>query len=201
MSERTVTREVPNAKLYSDDTILLKGVRLSYPHVLKPRRQTNDDGKEVIRWDLVALLPKSTHSQAKDLVKSEIDRLCNDKRAKLGNDRKFLRNGDDANKPGYEGHYTIAAGETNKPSVRDRDRRPMKDDEDDRFYGGCWANVLIRPWFQDNKYGKRVNAGLVAVQFLRDGDRLAEGSSVSEEAIDQTFDDESQGWEDGDDDL
>lgn len=201
MAERTVVKKVDNAVLYSDGTILLKGVRASYPHVLVPREGDNDEGKKVKRWDVVGLLPKGTHQAAKNLVKGEIDRILAEKKIKLGSDRRFLKNGDDAGKDGYEGHFTVSASETKKPIVKDRDKRRMTDDEDDRFYGGCWINILIRPWYQDNKYGKRINAGLAAVQFLRDDEPLGEGGRITEDDVDNSFDDESEGWEgdDGDD--
>lgn len=58
----------------------------------------------------------------------------------------------------------------------------MTEDEKvaDMVYGGCWAHILIRPWYQDGKkvgagYGKRVNAGLVGVQFIRDDEPFGEG--------------------------
>lgn len=203
MAERTVVKKVENAVLYSDGTILLKNLRASYPHVLMPREEANDEGKKTKKWDLVGLMQKTTHRAAKDLVKGEIDRILAEKKAKIATDKRFLKNGDEAGKDGYEGHYTISASETKKPIVKDRDKRKMADDEDDRFYGGCWVNALIRPWWQDNKYGRRVNAGLVAVQFLRDGEPMGEGSRISEDDVDETFDDESQGWEgaEGDDEL
>jgi len=50
--------------------------------------------------------------------------------------------------------------------------------------------VLVRPWFQDNKFGKRINAGLSAVQFLRDDTAFGEGR-ITEDQIDDTFSDES----------
>lgn len=201
MAERTVVKKVENAVLYSDGTILLKNVRASYPHVLAARDSTDDNGKKKKGWDITVLLSKTTHRAAKDLVKSEIDRIMAEKKTKLSSERKFLKNGDDAGKDDYQGHYTVRASETKKPIVKDRDKRRMSDDEDDRFYGGCWVNILIRPWWQDNSFGKRVNAGLAAVQFLRDDEPLGDTNRINEDDVDDTFDDESQGWEDGDDEL
>ena len=69
------------------------------------------------------------------------------------------------------------------------------------FYGGCYVDMLIRPWGQDNKFGKRVNAALVAVQFKRAGERFGKGRLGADD-IDDSFDaDESDsgGWDDDDD--
>ena len=46
----------------------------------------------------------------------------------------------------------------------------MLEESDDVVYGGCFVNVLIRPWKQDNKHGKKINANLRAVQFEKDGE-------------------------------
>lgn len=48
---------------------------------------------------------------------------------------------------------------------------------------------MIDVWAQDNNFGKRINASLGGVQFLRDGDAFAGGGVASEE----DFDDISEG--------
>ena len=37
------------------------------------------------------------------------------------------------------------------------------------------VNAIIEIWPQDNQFGKRVNASLLGVQFVKDGERLAGG--------------------------
>jgi hypothetical protein len=46
-------------------------------------------------------------------------------------------------------------------------------------YSGCYVNAVIELWAQDNKFGKRINASLMGVQFLRDGQRLSGGGVAS----------------------
>jgi hypothetical protein len=46
---------------------------------------------------------------------------------------------------------------------------------DGRVYSGCYVNATIELWPQDNKFGKRINASLMGVQFARDGQRLSGG--------------------------
>ena len=87
MAERTVVKKVENAVLYSDGTILLKNLRASYPHVLMPREEANDEGKKTKKWDLVGLMQKTTHRAAKDLVKGEIDRILAEVRYFAGGER------------------------------------------------------------------------------------------------------------------
>jgi hypothetical protein len=55
------------------------------------------------------------------------------------------------------------------------------------FYPGCWVNTLIKPWFQDHpEGGKKVNANLIAVQFVRDDDSFGTGR-ISADEVDATL--------------
>lgn len=53
-------------------------------------------------------------------------------------------------------------------------------------YSGCYVNVSIDVWVQDNAYGKRVNAKLLAVQFDDDGPAFSGGEGFSEADFDDT---------------
>lgn len=202
MPERTVINRVDNLVEYSDGTILIKDVRASYPHVLIPKAQ-KDPKTGVLgdpKFSITALLPKKTHLAAKNALKARIDALLKEhKVAALPAERYFLRNGNLAGKPDYMGMFTVSAGEREDrpPSVRDKNKVKLTRSDAAKVFGGCWVNVLIRPWWQSNGFGKRVNAGLVAVQFLRKDEPFGEGR-ISEEDIDETFEDEtgSSGWED-----
>lgn len=200
MAERTAVKEVRNCVLYSDNTLLIKGVRASYPHVLIPKGGTDAKGQPIDpAFSITALMPKAEYRAAKDLIKGVIDKILADNKVKnIKADAKFLRDGDLAGKEDYEGHYTVSAREQAErpPSVRDADGRTKLTRQDSsKIYGGCFVNLLIRPWYQDNKFGKRVNAGLSAVQFLRDGEPFGEGR-ITEGQIDDTFNDEASGWDD-----
>jgi hypothetical protein len=43
-----------------------------------------------------------------------------------------------------------------------------------KLYGGCYVNVALRPWLQDNKHGRAVRCELIAIQFAADGDAFGE---------------------------
>lgn len=63
--------------------------------------------------------------------------------------------------------YYINASNKNRPTVVDRDLTPLAA-EDGKIYGGCWVNASIEIWAQDNQFGKRINATLRGVQFVKD---------------------------------
>jgi hypothetical protein len=192
---RTVVKEVTNGRLYSDGSILIKELRLSYPHALIPKAGTDDDGKPTApSFSVVGLAPKKTHGAVRKLLSDEIDKiLAHHKVDRLANDRKFLRNGDDAAKDGYDGMWTISCRETiaHPPAVRGPDKSLWGIDKAPLIFGGCYGNLLIRPWWQSHvKYGKRVNANFLALQFLRKGEPFGEGV-ISQQAIDDSFDHEA----------
>lgn len=198
MATMEVKKRVKNAVLYSNGCIRIDNVRGSYVHVDKPYKGKNskrDDGSEAEpKFSMVSILPKATHKEAKDLILEAITALLkNNKDAKVAKDKRFIKDGDDAEKEEYEGAFTVSSSELKKPKCREKNGELIDDLDRIRelFKSGHWFNVLIRPWFQDNDYGKRVNAGLVGVQYVK---------------VDKTFGDsdidESDAWEtvDSDDD-
>jgi len=96
-------------------------------------------------------------------------------------DRAALRDGDDESKAkydGYEEHWYVNASNDIAPTVLDRDKSPLGQ-RSGRPYSGCYVNAVVEFWAQDNKYGKRLNATLMGVQFFRDGDAFAGGRAAS----------------------
>lgn len=206
MAERKVVEKVENATLYSDGTIKIENVRFSFPHIGTPQENEDDNGKKSLKYGNVAMLPKKTHVAAKNLVKSVIQKLMTDNDAKVANDKWFLADGDQKEQEEYSGYYVINASESKRPSARKRNGEQMTPQEaDDAFYGGCWGNVFIRPWYFNGKakngkaYPKRICAGLVAVQFVRDDEPFGEGRINDDGVFDEVDEDD---WnEGGDDDL
>jgi hypothetical protein len=195
------------AILYSDGTILVNGVRASYPHFGKAYESVGDDGQKKSKFSMKGMMPKATHKPAMRLMKKHMESMMQDnKTADLASDRKYLRNGDDLGKEEMKGHFVFSASEDTRPHLRDRTAKKVEPEKaDSMFYGGCWVNALIRPWWQNHpKYGKRVNAGLSAVQFCRDDEPFGEGR-ISDEDVDDTFapvGDTDSGFDDDDlDDL
>lgn len=50
------------------------------------------------------------------------------------------------------------------------------------IYSGCYANVQLSFWAQNNGYGKRINADVVAVQFAGDGTAFAGSATGVDES-------------------
>ena len=210
---RTIVKRVENAILYSDGSIRLDNCRASHPHLVTPQLQTNDDGKETSSYTLQLLMPKKTHKAAKNLCVEVLKGILTDNKLKdVPADKKFIKDGDTLAKEELEGQWVVGTREgKNPPSLRGAKRdpktgKPMRIDpakDGGVFYGGCYVSALVRPWFSVHpKGGKRVSCGLLAVQFLRDGEPFGTGR-IKEDDIDDSFeaaepDDDDSGMDDDD---
>lgn len=180
----------------SDSTILVKDVRLSYPHLFEP--WAGEEGATP-RFSGSFIMSNKTHAAEIKALKEHVVKLSQEKfKAKLPLDRYFLRNGDDRMKDEYADSWYISASEksTKPPLLLNKDRSVIRTDNG-IIYAGCYVDVLIKPWMQDNtKGGKRCNANLLAVQFRRDGEAFADATrpdptEVFEDLSDSDFDDDS----------
>ncbi len=95
-------------------------------------------------------------------------------------DKLALHDGDNKAYEGYPGNlYLNPNAKENTPPTwlgGADGRTPLNAKEAARlFYSGCYVNVAIEIWAQDNKFGKRINAGLRGIQFLRHGDAFSGG--------------------------
>ena len=154
--------------------IILKNVRVSFPSLFK---KGSFNGEET-KYEATFLLNKEEHADSIAEIKAQIADLVktNLKGAKVPADKLCLRDGDEVEYDGYAGCYSIKCSTKKRPIVIDRDRSPLTED-DGKPYGGCYVNASIDLWVQNNAYGKRVNSTLLAVQFAKDGEPFADGST------------------------
>ncbi len=172
-----------NIVFREDGCILVKNVRLSYPHLFRAWGLNEGDTK---KFSGKFLLDKKTHAEeikamGKHLVKMQTEAF----KGRIPNDKLCLRDGAESGKEEMANVFAIAASESTRPNVINRDRSPINE-EDDIVYAGCFCNVLIRFWVQNNKFGKRINANLLAVQFVKDGERF---SGIDRPDMADVFDD------------
>jgi len=91
-------------------------------------------------------------------------------------DKVALHDGDlKAQYAGFAGMLFVSSRSAARPIVLDKDKTPLTA-QDGKPYGGCYVNATVELWAQDNKYGKRVNAQLLGVQFFADGDSFGGGA-------------------------
>jgi len=168
--------------------IKLNNVRISFPSVF---RKATFSGEET-KFEATFLLNKKDQSDQIENLEEQIDDLLKEKLKgiKLKADKICLKDGDDIDYAGYAGNISIKASSAKRPLVVDRDRSQLSE-EDGRIYAGCYVNAMIELWAQNNQYGKRINANLLGVQFIKDGEPFADGVAASVDDFD-IFDDDGE---------
>lgn len=177
--------------------VKLLNVRLAFPVLWAPE-QVNGQGKAAYS---VQLLMARGSQQAK-LVEETIAAVA---KAQAGwgakaldilkqlkaKDALCLHDGDLKEYDGYAGNLYVSARSEARPLVIDRDRSILSA-SDGRPYSGCYVNAIIDVWAQDNKFGRRVNAGLKGIQFCADGEAFSSGSPARVDDFDSLDASESE---------
>lgn len=177
--------------------IVLKNARLAFPELWEAKAV---QGEGEPAFSASFLIPKD-HPQVKEIREAE-EAVGKEKfgakwpaikKEIVANNRLALKDGDaKASYAGYEGNWFVSSRNKTRPTVIDRDRSPLTA-KDGRPYAGCYVNAIIELWAQDNQYGKRINASLSGVQFLRDGEAFSGGRPADAEEFPDLSD---QGAED-----
>lgn len=204
--------------------VKLKNVRLSFPHLFEPQEGMVDDDtgkKGPDKYGASFLIPKETAEGKATLaaIKAAADGVKTEKWGKnppkLKPEKICLRDGDQEDWDGYENHFYLTSSNTRQPVLIDRRKgvdgqwlRLLDCNGEpvpgalELLYAGCYVNAVVSLWAQDNKHGKRINASLEAVQFLRHGEAFGAkpvnpDDSFDDDDVPDEGDDESGGDDDG----
>jgi len=171
----------------SNKKIKITNARISFPSLFRKAVFNGDETK----FEATFLIDKKEGAAKIAEINAAIrDLLKNDlKGAKLPPDKICLKDGDTIDYAGYSGNISIKASSTKRPLVLDRDKSPLTE-EDNRIYAGCRVNAVIELWAQNNNYGKRINANLLGVQFVKDDEPFADGVKASADDFDVVDGDE-----------
>ncbi len=180
-----------------DIVIMLHNVRATFPHYFEA---VQVQGKGKVAFSGSFLMPPEHPDIA--ILQAGITQCANDKwgaRAAeilpvlIAGDRVCLHDGNiKANHEGYAGNMFVSSRSFVRPLVIGTDKAPLTA-EDGKPYSGCYVNAQISLWAQDNSHGKRVNAQLRGVQFLRDGEAFSGGGKVADVDEFNTVDDSADG--------
>ena len=157
----------------------LKDVRISFANIFEPKQV---QGQGEAKFSAAFLFPR-THPATAELT-AAIQAAAKEKwgakadevlKALKASDKLCAHDGDSkSDADAYPGNLFVNASNKVRPLVIGPQREPLVA-TDGKPYSGCYVNAIIEVWPQDNTFGKRVNASLLGVQFLRDGERLAGG--------------------------
>lgn len=171
--------------------IMLKNVRLAFPNLFEPSTVA---GEGEPRYSAAFILP-ADHPQIKEInakIKAVATEKWKDKgeaqiKALEKTGKVALHDGDE--KPQYDGFpgnmfISASAKVSARPTVIDSNKAQLSE-RDGKPYAGCFVNVSLDFWAQDNAYGKRINAQLRGVQFLRDGDAFSAGRPADSDEFEE----------------
>jgi len=169
--------------------IKIPSARLSFPSLFN---MASFGGESTGKYEATFILDKKEHAKVIADIETVIGKLQKDElKGKVASDKVCLKDGDEMDRPEYAGKMTIKASTKKRPLVINRDKSAISED-DNIIYAGCYVNGIVTLWAQNNQYGKRINAQLDGVQFVRDGDPFGDGGI----SVDQfnAFDDEDDSF-------
>jgi hypothetical protein len=173
--------------------VMLKNVRLAFPNLFEARGVGDSDPR--YSATLIFAVDSPAHKQmveaiekvAKDKWGAKAEVSMKTVRAK---NKVCLHDGaEKARYDGFDGMMYVSASNKDRPTVIDRQRAPLQPG-DGLPYAGCVVNAQIDVWAQENQYGLGINALLMGIQFVKDGDRFGGGGVASADAFDILEDDE-----------
>lgn len=192
-------KKVQGGKVYEGHVFVLENVRLSYLHAAEPYAGKNDDGSEgKPSYSVVSIAPKKTHKGIIDeMHKAFAEIKAANKNVRVPTDKLCVRDGDGQDKEEYENAWTVSCREKRRPKCRDINAELLETKEqiEEELYSGCYGDVVIKLWLQDNAYGKRINANFLSVRKRADGEPFGEGAIDDDDMydVDET---DSNGFED-----
>lgn len=165
--------------------VIIKNVRLAFPNIWTP--QSINDGEPsfganfivVPESDNVKLLAAAVKKVAADKWKDKADGVL----AKLKQEGRVcyhtspMTNSSGEVYSGFEGMHWVRSSNKSRPMIVDRNPSVPLTQADGRPYGGCFVNAKIDLWAQDNKYGKRINASLLVIQYVAPGEAFSGGAA------------------------
>jgi hypothetical protein len=170
--------------------ITLKNVRLSFPTIWTPKAFNEGQAP---KFSANFLLDKETQADQIKALREKIKQAALE--AFNGNVPPGIKIciGDGVEKAydGYDGSVYLACSTRQRPVIVDRDKTPLAE-EDGRPQAGDYVNAAISLWVQNNQWGKRVNANLNAIQFVREGERFGSGAVSADSVFDDISSEQDQ---------
>lgn len=189
MTQLTAIESGPNFTIYSDGKqklIKIDKVRVSYPAFGAMKENEADDGTVRKNWGGRAMLPKGTHVAARTAFVKLLNELAMANEVKIPPEFRPIKDGDDVEGEEFAGHWLINFSDANRrPAIRDKNGTIMlaEADIDRMFYGGCWASLLLRPWYFGGRakgstktFPKRICCGFIGAQFVKDDTPFGSGA-------------------------
>ena len=167
----------------------LNNVRLSFPSLFK---KAVFEGVET-KFEATFLVDKTKQADLVDTVNKHIDNFLADKFPKgapKSVKRTVFVDGDTKDYDGYENQMAFKGSNSKRPTVIDRDKTPLTED-DGVLYAGCYVNAIVDLWYSDHpKGGKQVLGSVLGVQFVKDGEAFGADTAAGVDEFDEIDEEE-----------
>lgn len=155
--------------------------RLSFPRLYIPKSFTPGQPP---RFEAAFLLDPSNadHKVQIGILNKAIASLIEQKwpRGKPADLKFCIEDGNTKDYDGYKDRIVLRSANKNRPVVIDNGLNELRIDASGQEpkipYAGSYVIGMVTLWAQDNQFGKRINANLLAVQYVRDGTPFGPGS-------------------------
>lgn len=184
---------------------MLNNVRCSFITLGEPEYYGGQKTKatDKRRWSATALVPagsplhKAIDAAIEEVAKEKWEKKWQTVMENVRADPKACCFVDGKRKDyeGYAGHWALTAHrneDKGRPLVFDSDKSPIYKPNNEiyegkagRIYSGCYVNMQIEFWPQDNNNGKAVRATLLGIQRKADGDAFSGGVAPDESAFEE----------------
>lgn len=167
-----------------EEHIIIKEARCSFPRLYGVEIKDDD----TFGPGIVLVLERSKHSAVLAKIKAEMrEAIAAEPKLKKNpptSEKLCLREPDRDELKYKEDNLILKANNPRPPVVLHPDGCTIMTEATNKIYSGCYVNAKIRIWGQANKYGRRINANLITVQYVPKEAESFDGSYVSpEEAV------------------
>jgi len=159
--------------------IRLTNVRLSFPVLWEPKEYKVGDGNP--RFSATLLIEPGSENDQK--IREAIRQAAEEKYGKkaeanlkqwAGNSQRYCYlDGNSKDYEGYEGRWYLACHSRTRPTLVDRDRTRLVE-EDGKLYGGCYVNAMVSIYAQAGE-NPGIRASFTGLQFAGKGDAFGGG--------------------------
>jgi hypothetical protein len=167
----------------------LNDVRIAFPSLFEPSAIDGGEPAFAVKAIVppthaqVAALDDAMRAVAREKWGAKGDQVFENlvkvgKKPEVGFVKEPYKNRDGDPYDGFDGMYYVTARSQTRPLIVDRNKAQLVQ-PDGKPYAGCYCNLILELWAQDNKYGRAIRINLKGVQFLRDGDAFSGGAPAS----------------------
>lgn len=167
--------------------LIIKEARCSFPRLYGHEEKEGQDYGPGITVVLEKVKHAATIEKIKDAIREAIAANPKLKSNPPKGEKLCLRRPERAELQYMDGNVVLKAGSPKPPVVLHPDGKTLMTPGTDRVYSGCYVNIKVEIWGQANKHGRRVNAKLLAVQYVPKAAESFDGTYVSPEQAMEGF--------------